>query len=486
MKITTRNVISKIALLSLLTGALSGLSSVPANAAPSEATIRLVSPVLDATNTSEPEANQKMADQWVANTWFGTGLKYQRAWAPVGSSITLTYLVTDKDGKPLANTDVTLRLGMPYSNSNAIVQVDNVKTTGVDKPPMNQGTVVHKTDADGKVTFVMKNLDPESAGEVQPKSWNDPVPSDLLNELYTQILPQVSGQATDHATMSEFHYYTPGKTGASTGTGSGTGAGTGTTTEAKGPSIRLTSPALNDTNSIHRADLENLFSVQNKWYAAGMTFHQVYAQTGSTVDLTYRVTDEKGAYMANTAVKLHVNKAYSKSNAKVTDGKNPTDSKAAESADQALWTANTDANGYVTFHLTNTDTEGEATPATSTSPVPTSGVVLFSQIYPEVKGQDVDIADMIEIHFYGKAPVLTASSSVTKKVVKGKASYTLKVVVGGAMAKSAQIAITGLKTVSKAIADDPASFTFAVTPGVKTVKVTVDGKSVTSKVTVKK
>jgi hypothetical protein len=181
-----------------------------------------------------------------------------------------------------------------------------------------------------------------------------------------------------------------------------------------------------------------------------------------------------------------VNKAYSKSNAKVTDGKNPTDSKAAESADQALWTANTDANGYVTFHLTNTDTEGEATPATSTSPVPTSGVVLFSQIYPEVKGQDVDIADMIEIHFYGKAPVLTASSSVTKKVVKGKASYTLKVVVGGAMAKSAQIAITGLKTVSKAIADDPASFTFAVTPGVKTVTVTVDGKSVTSKVTVKK
>ena len=485
MKITTRSVISKIALLSLLTGALSGLASTPANAAPAEATIRLISPVLNKDNTSEPEANQKMADQWVANTWFGSGLIYQRAWAPVGSSITLTYLATDKAGAPLANTDVTLRLGMPYSNSNAIVQVDNVKTTGVDKPPMNQGTVVHKTDAEGKVTFVLKSLDPESAGEVQPASWNDPVPSDLLNELYTQILPQISGQATDHATMSEFHFYTPGKKAPAAGSG-GTGSTGGTTTEAKGPSIRLTSPALNDTNSIHRADLENLFSVQNKWYAAGMTFHQVYAQAGSTVDLTYRVTDEKGANMANTAVKLHVNKAYSKSNANVTDGKNPTDTKAAESADQALWTGTTDANGYVTFHLTNTDTEGEATPATSTSPVPTSGKVLFSQIYPEVKGQEVDIADMLEIHFYGKAPVLTATTSSVKKVVKGKASYTLTVVVGGAMAKTAQIAVTGLKTVTKAIADDPASFSFAVTPGAKTVTVTVDGKATSSKITIKK
>lgn len=484
----TKKVLGQFALVSLIAASLTGVMALPASAAaPAEATIRLLDPVLDKTNTSEPDANQKMADQWVANTWFGSGLIYQRAWAPVGSSINLTYLVTDKAGKPLANTDVTLRLGMPYSNSNAIVQVDNVTTTGVDKPPMNQGTVVHTTGADGKVTFVLKSLDPVTAGEVQPANWNDPVPSDLLNELYTQILPQVSGQATDHATMSEFHFYTPGKTatgGSSSGSGTGTGTGSGSTTQT-GPSIRLTNPILNDTNSIHRADLENLFSVQNKWYAPGISFHQVYAQAGSSLDLTYQVKDATGKVMANTAVKLHVNKAYSNSTAHVTDGKTPTDSSVAAGVDQAVWTGTTDANGYVTFHLTNTDSQGEPTPATATAPVPASGGI-FSQIYPEVKGQDVDVADMVEIHFFGKAPVLGATASYKKTVSKGKSSYALTVVVSGAMAKQASISITGMKTMTKAIADDPASYVFPVTPGAKTITVTVDGKSVTQKLTVKK
>ena len=479
MKLKAKSLVSQLAMLTLLTGSLVGTSAAAANAAPAEATIRLVTPVLDASNTSEPAANQKMADQWVANTWFGTGLIYQRAWAPVGSTISLTYLVTGPDGKPLANTDVSLRLGMPYSNSNAVVQVDNVTTTGVDKPPMNQGLVTHKTGADGKVTFDLKSLDPASAGEGQPANWNDPVPADLLNQLYTQILPQVTGQATDHATMSEFHFYTPGKAPVVSG-----GGGTGPA--AAGPSIRLTSPMLTDSNSIHRGDLEDLFSVQNKWYAKGIGFHQVYAQAGSTIDLTYQAKDETGKALANTAIKLHVNKAYSNSTAHVTDGKTPTDPTAAQGSDQALWTGTTDANGYVTFHVINTDAEGEATPATATTPVPTSGTLVFSQIYPEFKGQDVDIADMIEIHYYGKAPVLSATASYKKTVKKGKSTYTMTVVVGGAMSKVATIGITGLKAVTKAIADDPAKFTFAVTPGVKTVKVTVDGKVVSSKVTVKK
>jgi len=485
MHMKTRKMLGYAAALSLLTASFNGLVASPANAAaPAEATIRLLDPVLDKTNTSEPDANQKMADQWVANTWFGSGLIYQRAWAPVGSTINLTYLVTDKAGNPLANTDVTLRLGMPYSNSNAIVQVDNVTTTGVDKPPMNQGTVVHKTGTDGKVTFSLKSLDPASAGEVQPAKWTDPVPSDLLNELYTQILPQVSGQATDHSTMSEFHFYTPGKTAPAGGSGAGTG-GTGTGTTATGPSIRLTNPILNDTNSIHRTDLENLFSVQNKWYAPGITFHQVYAQAGSTIDLTYQVKDETGKVMANTPVKLHVNKAYSNSTAHVTDGKNPTDASVAAGVDQALWTGNTDANGYVTFHLTNTDAEGEPTPATATTAVPASGGV-FSQIYPEVKGQDVDSADMLEIHFFGKAPVLGATSTVKKTVAKGKASYKLSVVITGASGKQVVISITGMKPMTKAIADDPATFVYAVTPGAKTVSVATDGKTVTQKLTIKK
>ena len=54
-------------------------------------------------------------------------------------------------------------------------------------------------------------------------------------------------------------------------------------------------------------------------------------------------------------VKLHVNKAYSKSNANVTDGTSPTDTKLPEDADQAIWVGTTNADGLVSFNLTPAD-----------------------------------------------------------------------------------------------------------------------------------
>lgn len=97
-----------------------------------------------------------MADGWVGNGWFGEGLVYQRAFIPVGSTINLTYHVTDKDGKPLVGQDVKLRINKGYSTSTSILQVDNAITKGVDKPPLDQANVVHKTDAYGNVTFEVK------------------------------------------------------------------------------------------------------------------------------------------------------------------------------------------------------------------------------------------------------------------------------------------------------------------------------------------
>ncbi len=52
--------------------ALSFLGVMPAVAAPpQDVRITLISPMLNATNTSEAAKNQKMADGWVANGWFG-------------------------------------------------------------------------------------------------------------------------------------------------------------------------------------------------------------------------------------------------------------------------------------------------------------------------------------------------------------------------------------------------------------------------------
>jgi len=81
-----------------------------ATGGPKDAVITLQSPVLDATNTWDAKVNQQMADGWVAKGWFGTGLVFQVSFAPVGSTINLTYNVKDKNGKPLALTFELIRV----------------------------------------------------------------------------------------------------------------------------------------------------------------------------------------------------------------------------------------------------------------------------------------------------------------------------------------------------------------------------------------
>ena len=154
--------------------ALSPIGLYAANAAtggPKDAIITLQSPFLDATNTWDAKVNQQMADGWVAKGWFGSGLVFQVSFAPVGSTINLTYNVKDKNGKPLAFTKVNLRVNKGYSEAASIVEVDGVKTKGIDRPPFDQANVIRLTDAFGNITFAVKNLDLESSGEPEPDSY---------------------------------------------------------------------------------------------------------------------------------------------------------------------------------------------------------------------------------------------------------------------------------------------------------------------------
>ena len=195
---------------------------------------------------------------------------------------------------------------------------------------------------------------------------------------------------------------------------------TPTPTAAPALNIRLVTPALTDTNSIHRKDLETLFSVTNTWYAVGVGFRQIYLPTGSKFTVAYKVTDSMGAPVAGKSVLLHVNKAYSKSKAAITDGKNATDAKKDDSQgnDQLQLSATTDSKGVATFNLQNTNTKGETAPATPLTPTPTDPTkgALFSQIYPEVNGAS-DIADFLEIHFTTPAPAKTTITCVKGKTV---------------------------------------------------------------------
>lgn len=456
---------------------LSFLAVMPAvAAAPQDAHITLISPILNATNTSEAAVNQKMADGWVSNGWFGEGLIYQRAFVPVGSTVNMTYHVTDKDGKPLVGQDVKLRINKGYSTSTSILQVDNAVTKGVDKPPLDQANVVHKTDSYGNVTFAVQNLDKAPLGEPEPDSMTSKpnTTEDGLNDLHSQMLPEIAGEKPDHSVITEFHYYIPKSSAV---------------VPATHPTIRLVSPVLTDANSIHREDLEKLFSVDNTWYAKGITFRHAYVPTGGSMNLVYKVTGDNGAPLLNTKVKLHVNKAYSKSNAKLTDGKTATDpaKDSSQGNDQALLEGTTDGFGYVVFSLKNTDTKGEAMAATVAKDVnndPTKGAV-FSQLWPEVAG-GADIADMTEFHFFGAATSAAGSKiAVTTSAKKTGSKYVLTVAIANASGKTAMVAVTGLKAKTEKVTVANQAFAYTVTAGAKTVTVTIDGKAYTSKVTVK-
>ena len=465
--------------------ALSSAVSAPAMAAgdpPKDAVIKLISPILTAENTSEAAANQKMADGWVTNGWFGSGLVFQRAFVPVGSTITLVYHVTDKDGKILVGQDVKLRINKGYSNSSAIVQVDDKVTTGVHKPESaDQAQVTHTTDAFGNVTFVMKNHDKPGTGEPEPESMTakPDISADGLNDLHAQVLPEIAGEQPDHSVITEFHYYNPKTPAVQTATQ---------------PTIRLVSPILNDANSIKRPDIEKNLSVDNTWYAKGIGYREAYVQSGSAINLVYKVTDDNGKPLPNATVKLRVNKAYSKSNAGMTDGTNATDPKKDNSQgnDQLVLTGTTDGFGYVLFALKNTNNKGEPVPASLTTPTPTANGV-YSQIFPEINGEAIDIADMVEFHFVGDVavPVAPPSTEVSvkatssKATVKGKTVYSLTVAIANASGKTAAISITGNKKVTEKISVANQAFKYTVTAGKKTVSVVIAGKTYKSTVTVK-
>jgi hypothetical protein len=482
MSIKTKKVLAAFA-STVTVLALSSAVSAPAMAAgdpPQDVVIKLISPILTAENTSEADANQKKADQWVANGWYGSGLVFQRAFVPVGSTITLVYHVTDKDGKILVGQDVKLRINKGSSNSSAIVQVDEKITTGVHKPESaDQAQGTHKTDAFGNVTFVMKNLNKPGTGEPEPESMTEKpkISADGVNDLHAQVLPEIAGEKQDHSVITEFHYYNP-KTKA--------------VQPVTKPTIRVVSPILNDANSINRPDVEKNLSVDHSWYAIGIGYREAYVQTGSAINLVYKVTDDNGKPLPNTAVKLRVNKAYSKSNAGMAGGGKATDPKKDNSQgnDQLVLRGTTDGFGYVLFALKNTDKKGEPVPASLTTPIPTTNGV-YSQIFPEIAGEAIDIADMVEFHFTGDAAAAPASTAVSvkatasKATVKGQPVFSMTVVIANASGKSAAISISGLKKVTEKISVANQAFKYIVSAGVKTVLVVIDGKTFTSKITVK-
>jgi hypothetical protein len=399
-------------------------SATAATGGPRDAVITLQSPFLDATNTSDAKSNQQMADGWVAKGWFGKGLIFQISFAPVGSTINLTYHVTDSNGKPLAFTKVNLRINKGYSEAQSVVEVDGIKTKGIDRPPFDQANVIHLTDAFGNVTFAVKNLDDVSLGEPQPDSYTSlPIYSeDKLDRLHSQMLPEVNSEPADHSVISEFHYFVPKAP---------------IVVAAASPSITLVTPKLDASNSAINAS--------NK-------AKQAYAPIGGDLVVVYKVTGDDGkTAVPNKVVTLSVN------------------------GGKSALTATTDAFGYAAFNLKNKDTKPNAAPTSTTAAMPTASSA-YTTLAPSIEGTTPTVAEGVEFHYY---------RGITTSVTKSGAKFSLAVAIAGAAGKSASVAVTGAKNSTVKINSAMQIVNVPVTAGAKTVTVKIDGKSYTSKVTVK-
>jgi hypothetical protein len=143
------------------------------------------------------------------------------------------------------------------------------------------------------------------------------------------------------------------------------------------------------------------------YYSSGVKYYTALAEVGSAVTLKWHVTNTAGAAFANQAVDLIVGKSYSSSTASFSTSYSghasfsTTGSTAASDARTIPGT--TDANGDVSWTLTNTDIVGQTRPADLNGDVPNGG--LFAQIALLLPGgnQSNENQDIIDLHFVAAA-----------------------------------------------------------------------------------
>ena len=155
------------------------------------------------------------------------------------------------------------------------------------------------------------------------------------------------------------------------------------------PTVKIISPAMNSANDTFAAD-----GLQ-QWYAAGGHSYFKYVGAGSTITITYLVTSDGTAPMADKTINFMVNAPYSGSKAAwEVNGKTAGPSQDSATGYGLMITGKTDASGKVSFTIKNTDSasNAEAIPSSETQPRPTSG-----RLYGSIKAVIDGLNDMQQV-----------------------------------------------------------------------------------------
>jgi hypothetical protein len=442
-----------------------GVSVAPAVAAePTSATIRLVSPVITASNAWD---GAKDAAEWVTKDYYKDGLRYYRYPVESGSTTVLTYLATDQNGNPIANHAIKLAVNKQWSLSNAKMQVGDLSTIA------DPGIVVNgMTNGEGKVTFTLKNNNLGSEGDAIPTD-RSKMPA---NSLYSQVAPSMfdteTKQVIDIIDLS-FHK----KSGA----------------VDTSRNIRLIPEQKDLTLDTWDA---------SAWYnIAGSPAYLKWFTAGATSSLTYVVTEANGTtpVPAGTTVWLNINQtpAEKRSNWLKADG-SPLDAAKTVGHEGGV-SGVTDAAGKVTFTLKNTNTQLEAENVRTQKNVwscPTRGCAWNSDItnelatgfYPTLGGAVLEKYDRVWGHLVQMgAPAVTAAKVTDTATIN--AAKTVNFTIKNAIGEVVPGAVVQFSTNSKGtlastsgVADAAGKVSVAASataPGVQNVVVAyVDGRGI--------
>ena len=409
----TRKIVSGVAMLALLlTGGLIGQSSSQAAGLP---TVRILSPEFKSQNETF------QLDQ--LGQYYAAGGRSFYRYVGAGSTITVTYAVTTDGTTPSVGKDVSFMVNAPYSESNALWEV-NGKQVGASQ---NSGTgygllVPAKTDSEGKVSFTLKSLDTASSAQPIPSSDTQPRLTKATGRVYGNMKLVIDGltdlqQAIDLITFDVTKDVAETIGGAVTPTPTATPTATPTPTPtptviapAALPSMRLISPAFGPSNSVDTTgDIA-------QYYSAKVRAYYTYIAAGPTLTLKYLVTSDGTKPLANKEVMLQVNAPYSLSKANWLSGSTKIAAPSPDSASGADLKGTTNALGEVTFIIKNTDTKGtEAKPATPNAPAPKVRLYgTFKAVIPGYGDKESDV-DLVTFDIYA-APV----KATTITCVKGK------------------------------------------------------------------
>ena len=299
---------------------------------PSNVNIRLATPAFDDTNSYD-------ASDWV-RAYISSGSKVFLNYLNAGGTLNLKYKVTNADnGDALPITPVTLIVNAPWSCSNASFTIGDT-VAGPDWCNGDGSTYVSgTTDSDGYVTFDVTNTNTDAQAEARPAAFNAPSDKWAAGERKANI--QITAGAAHEDIDILFTHIIKNP-------------------PAPVPlpanvNIRLASPVLDGTNSYDASDWVRAY------ISSGSKAILHYLNAGGTMNLKYQVTNaDNGAVVADKPVTLIVNAPYACANASFTVGSTTAGPDWCNGEGSTYVSGTTDAEGYVTFDVTNTNTDAQA------------------------------------------------------------------------------------------------------------------------------